>query len=287
MKTRISNLIRLALILCVVQCKPFGDSSSEPGSKKIVTGNHNQGPSYSDNPHVDRFLELLRKIEGRSAELEREKDRRGKLRIALTGSEFGCMHNVPIKTIKLVIKGYRAGDKDVTSIYSGLDKPADPSGKSIFNISLKHVKGSEHLTFENDEKVHALFHAGGSATAPEISKIFTSDRTDFKFGDLDSIELKKIEGVIETEEYCEGGGATSFQACKKKHKYKEVDRYKLLGLKVYINNLKVYEKNNIDFLFSEYGDSERTVNMTWKDDKLFLNEVFVQASQVSLCDQYK
>ena len=275
-------LLCLGFSFMLSQCKTQERNRGGLAGSGNESGQGGSGPlSYSNNPHIDKFLALVKSISLRAEELNREKDRRGKLRLALTNGATGCMQDVPIRSVKVVIKGSKYGDLDVSSHFKDKNAPPEGTGKAMFHISFGDSEWTDSLVFQNDEYSHSLF-SGGSG------KTFTTNRTNFTLGSFQTLKIEKSDSSYFVNNRCEGGNFIS--ACRNNRVVKEQDRFFLKGFEVWVNGLLVYERGAIDHVFANFKspqDPGKTVGLSWQDSHVNINDSFVKVMQLEDCSQYQ
>ena len=251
---------------------------SNPQGEAQAGGQGGEQTKFVDTPLVERFLKLVADITARSAELNRERDRRGKLRLALGASVGeGCMQDVIVKTLEVIVEGAKLGDIDVSSHYEGKDLPPSSTGQSTFEFSFGDTTFSSVLTFTNNESSHNLFSAG-------TRKTWIPARSDFTIGEIQRLKIKKLNAAYQVTDLCEGGKA--FSACKNINKVSEVDRYHLSGLKIKVNGELIYDRGNIGHTFAGHlypEEKAKSFSLGFSDDHLNINEAYVKMKQRDDC----
>ena len=255
-----------------------GSSNYTDGSNWQSNGQGGDGTKFVDSPLVERFLRLVTDITARSAKLNRERDRRGKLRLAL-GSNLGegCMQDVVVKTLELIVDGSKLGDIDVSSKFKGKDTPPTDTGRNIFEFSFGDSTFSSVLTFSSDEANNNLFAVG-------TRKTWIPARNDFTIGEIQRLKIKKLNASYEVTDLCEGGKALS--SCTNVNKVSEVARYHLSGLKIKINGALIYERGNIGHTFANHlhaNEKAKSFSLGFSDDHLNINEAYVKMKQRDDC----
>lgn len=117
---------------------------------------------------VDRFLALTQGIASQNKELERERDRRGKLQLELLGygASSGCMQDTPIEKMELIIDGESMLPLDVSSLYdktNGLNEFTDKT-EVIFTIQIG--SNQKKVEFQNSEQQSPMFLVGLRKSVP-------------------------------------------------------------------------------------------------------------------------
>ena len=251
---------------------PGGGAGSQSG------GQSGDATKFVDSPLVETFLKLVADITASSAELNRERDRRGKLRLAL-GANLGegCMQDVVVKNIEVIVEGAKLGDIDVSSQFEGKDTPPTGTGRTVFEFSFGDSTFSSVLTFTNDESSHTLFSVG-------TRKSWIPARSDFTIGEIQRLKIKKLNAAYEVTDLCEGG--KTFSACKNINKVSEISRYHLSGLKIKVNGELIYDRGNIGHAFANHthaSENTKSFSLGFSDDHLNINEAYVKMKQRDDC----
>lgn len=259
-----------------------GSASDTSKSESDVNSQDIGSVSYVDSPLVDKFLKLVSEISARAPKLNRERDRRGKLRLAL-GSQLGvgCMQDVKVKSLEVIIEGQKMGDADITPYYRGPANPSEGTGRTVFEFSFGDGTFSKALTFTNEETRNALFSVG-------TRKSWVPESQDYLVGQIQRIKIKKLSGSFHTKDLCDGGSFVS--SCTNKQQIIEQERYYLSSLKVKINGELIYDRGNISHLFSSYGtqqDSYSSLGFGWSDDHININEAYVRMKQRDDCTSFQ
>lgn len=254
------------------------DSNSGSGTNSNGQNQGGDQTKFVDTPLVERFLKLVAEITARSAKLNRERDRRGKLRLAL-GANLGegCMQDVLVKTLEVIIDGTKLGDLDVSSHFDNSDAPPSSTGRSVFEFSFGDSTFSSVLTFSNDENINSLFSVG-------TRKTWIPTRRDFTIGEIQRLKVKKLNAAYEVNDLCEGG--KTFSACKNIKKVTEVARYHLSSLKIKVNGELIYDRGNVGHTFANHlhsSENAKSHSLGFSDDHLSLNEAYVKMKQRDDC----
>lgn len=255
-----------------------GSLSDPTAGSNWSDGQGGDGTKFVDSPLVEKFLKLVSDITARSSKLNRERDRRGKLRLVL-GANLGegCMQDVVVKTLEVIVDGTKLGDIDVSSKFKGKDTPPKETGRTIFEFSFGDSTFSSVLSFNNDEASNNLFAVG-------TRKAWIPARNDFTIGEIQRLKIKKLNASYEVTDLCEGG--STFSSCTNINKVSEVGRYHLSGLKIKVNGALIYERGNIGHTFANHlhaKEKAKSFSLGFSDDHLNINEAYVKMKQRDDC----
>ncbi|MCB9229919.1 MAG: hypothetical protein H6618_09930 [Deltaproteobacteria bacterium] len=257
-----------------------GEATETKGSDQ--TGQDIGVVSGVDSSLVDQFLQLVSEISARAPLLNREMDLRGRLRLAL-GAQVGagCMQDVRVRSIEVIIDGQNAGDIRISDSVQDVESLPQGNGQSVFEFSFGDSLFSHVLTFSNDEKRNALF-------SPGTRKTWVPESSDFMIGQIQRIRIRKLSGSFVTRDRCEGGNF--YSSCKNKPEVIEQDRYSISSLKIKVNGELIYERGGLSHLFARYpgnGDQYSSVAYGWSDDHLNINEAYVRMKQRDDCTSFQ
>lgn len=250
-----------------------GQGGSKSGDASLG-GQSSENEQGVTNPAVDKFLGLVSQIGQRANELNREKDRRGKLRLALAANNgTGCAYDVKVSSLEIFIDGAALDDSDVSKALGQADNlPTEPSPTYKFYFGIG-TKGSKALTFTHDESKEAMFLPGGrKLITPEIN---------LKIGDIQQIRILKEKPTFVVNDFCEG-------KCSDDKIVKETLRSQINSLKIKVNRHLVYYNPNIQHVFAKEVDSSDarsgyTTGLAWSDEGVQLNQKFLDLMQQDDC----
>lgn len=237
--------------------------------------------SAVDSPLVDQFLALVTAISTRAPELNRERDRRGKLRQALSADlGAGCMQDVKVRSLELILSGQKLSDLALPKQARHDELPLGETEQANFEFSFGDMTFSDQVSFQNDEKQNNLFTANSH-------KIWNVERESFTIGKIQRLKIKKLSSSFTKQKSCSSG--TAFSACSKDVSITELDRYHLDGLQIKVNGELIYARSDIGHTFAQYTpknpslEPAKSQGLGWSEDNMLINEAYVKMQQKDDC----
>lgn len=221
-----------------------------------------QKSASGDASVEDRIEKLKNQIGVRKTELERERDRNGKLRSELNQkSSRGCRLNEPIKKVELLVQGDVDFNREKIDSGSGeLQNQGTPDSFSIEigdNFSV-NVKNSESGLFSSQGK-YLITNVG-----------------DRKVRDVERIKIVRNGVKYDNKKVC----WRELFRTKCKYEHYEVEKYKLYGVSVIVNDQLIFEKKGFD---STFDRKAREWSIGPEDFKS--NEAYIKTTVAEDCVQ--
>lgn len=229
-RKKFSRWVKSSLIIAVLlPSMPVAAQSSEQADDQIDEGKAEL---------IRKIDEIKREIADRSSELERERDRNGKLIQALLGSQAkGCFASVPLTKLEIVVRG-------------GINNEFERfGGRSDSRISNEGDPYSFTITLGRDLGFSAgagdLFR--GTEFASEEGSIVKSYE-DRKVSDIETIVIKRNGVAYDNQETTRSCGFLGTGRCTAWY-HGEHDRFILGDLKILVNDEVLYEKAGFSHIF--------------------------------------
>ncbi len=204
------------------------------------------------------------RIAGREQNLQRERDRTGKLGVELLGdSAAGCFARQKIEKFELLVQGDHLPFSPTKSTREFEGPPASQDSPMQIQISL----GDEFTVTVSNEEVSPLFGPSG--------KILSTEYKNNRIADITGIKFKKGGIGFQVNKRCFSKGLFS-SACV--WDYNETNRYRLDKVTIKANDEVVYRKEGINVIFE--GDKR-----LWQDDNFESNEDFLKLMGRNDCQQ--
>lgn len=264
---------------------PASSSGSASGAGSAGGGADGKGPlsvsqsgstSYG-NPLVDKFIALRTAIETSANSLNREMDRRGKLRLALGGKvTAGCLADIVVSKIEVIVDGHENGELDLRTSVDSKNLPREDPTKAMFTFAFGGATGSTRLSFSNNEIASEIFGNG-------IHHVFTPTTAGtLKIGQIGKISIKKDSASYRAQGSCSSDKWDI--SCGPAHIF-ETQRYGFSKLEVKVNDVLIYSRSGLKFVFSQnaaHGSGESN-GLEWYDDQVGFNEANIAAMQRQDC----
>jgi hypothetical protein len=209
-----------------------------------------------------RIAKLKAEIGVRKAELERERDRNGKLRSELNQkSSRGCHMNEPIKKVEILVQG--DVDFNREKIDSGSDEKQNEGNPESFTIEIGE---NFSATIKNSES--GLFSSQG--------KYLMTDVGDRKIRDIERISIVRNGVKYDNKKVC----WRELFRTKCKYEHYEVEKYKLFGVSIVVNDRVLFQKKGFDTTFDR-----QTRRWNVDSGEFKANEAYFKASTAEDCVQ--
>lgn len=207
-------------------------------------------------PEVEKQKSL---VANQKLELERERDRQGKLSHELLGdAAVGCFARQPIKKFEVIVNGTHLEDG---ALFETAQKPA-PSGSPA---QVKFQFG-QFMTYTNadEEQLSILKQQGG---------FVTQDFSTNRIGDIEHISISKGGIDFRSFEKC-----TQVWIFGKDCKFQNVEtkRYRIDSVTVMVNDEMFYKRDGINHILQ--GNS-----LNWEDRNIAVNPEFLDLMKRDDC----
>ncbi len=278
----LKNTFIIASLTASFACEKKTSKQSSSGLAGIANQNGSTSLDQynaSTNPKVSEILKLKTLIESRRPKLERAKDIRGKLMLALMSNiGAGCMGEKKVDKIDITIDGQKINDIDVSALKQTAQYlPEATAGQSNFEFTLGDKANPPFLSFTNNEAQKPIFVANGRFT-------YQVQNANFQLKDLTMISIKKATPAYTKTDFC-GSGKNAVKGCSMDATIKEVERYEMSSLTIKVNDILVYQNGNTHHIFTtNAGPETATQNMIWQDSSPQLNDSYLRAMQSTQCN---
>lgn len=289
--------LRLSFLLLFVctSCSPKPTTSSTSASSRTKKANIVEGEveerkspqaavSLDPKELADQYLALKASVEKRKPILEKEQMRRQELMLALMANiGAGCMGNVSINTVEIIVDGEKLTDNDVTALQQNDQYlPQSIQGQTNFEFTLGDSTNLHQIKFTNNEQQTPLFSASThfTYTVPQANQI--------KINLVDTISIKKTAPAYSIQDFCKDYKGKQIEGCTMQSTIKELERYLLSGFTIKVNGNTLYTRSGINHVFavSPGTESEAKVNgLMWQDMNTQLNPSYVKLLQTANCPQ--
>lgn len=229
-----------------------------------------------------QYLALEASIKKRNPILEREEERRKNLMLSLMANiGAGCMGEVTINTVEVIIDGEKLVDNDVTTLKQNDQYLPQPvAGKTNFIFYIGDTGKKNFITFTNNEQQTPLFATGShfTYTVPQSQQI--------KINLVDTVSIKKEAPAYSTDDFCKDYKGKAIEGCTQQKTIKELERYEINNFTIKVNGNTLYTKSNINHVFAVNPGSESDVKsqaILWQDFNTQLNNAYVKLLQTANC----
>ncbi|MBP6217314.1 MAG: hypothetical protein KA436_01865 [Oligoflexales bacterium] len=254
--------------------------SSQSRNTKLSLQDTNPGDT-----RYDEFLALVKDSSELQKNNDREFDRRGKLKLELlSASSAGCMADIAVNAVEIIITGERMADLNVSPLYQGSSNlPKTSELASVYTITFNDAKNEKSVSYTNDESKNPLFGA-----SRHFSPVIDPTKPTIKIGEIDQIKIQKGSASFKKIDPCSKAGVQAkavSQDCALTQIINETGRYLLKGLQIKVNGNVLYTNNELNHSFSVNRSNEpvNSSGIEWVDREARLNADFTALLQREGC----
>ncbi len=267
----------LVFLLANCESKTSSKSANKTNGDSQTSANLDTVKAIASN--TNEFLNLAKQITDRRPSLNKEKNRRTKLMLALLANVgSGCMGETPVTNLEVIIDGVKVPDLDVT-ILKQTDQyvPIATAGETDFDFYLGSLSGTG-FTFTNNELQNKLFGVSIHYSIP-----VPKDKT-FKLSSIDEISIRKKVPAYSIKDYCNIGGKP-IAKCGQQRDVHEVERYQINSITIKANGKVFYSLNEIQHIFSVNKGTEtnKSLGLSWQDTNVQFNDAYLNLLQQKDC----